>query len=329
MFRSQRYCPMTITAQTYTFQCRCESETRLPEYSGSTLRGGLGMALKQIACALRRQQCNDCILRGQCAYAWFFETERYTDGEGRQVNARPHPYVLLPGEGAAGEKHPGETFAFSLLLMDRANDLLPHVLCAVQRMGENGIGSGTRHGLGKFFLHTISLGAQRLFAHEEKILRKPETLNTISLEGAGVERIHCVTARLLTPLRLKQDNDLTHELPFHVLLRACLRRIAALEAAYGGGEPALDYSGLVARAHAVQRTVSHLRWQDLRRYSNRQRSTVSLSGLGGDVTYEGDLTEFLPILRYGEQVHIGKQTVFGLGRIRLEEGKTEKNAGLC
>ncbi|OQX18732.1 MAG: hypothetical protein BWK76_06700 [Desulfobulbaceae bacterium A2] len=319
---------MTITAQTYTFHCRCETETRLPAYTGSTLRGALGMALKQIACALRRQQCNDCILRGQCAYAWFFETERYTDGEGRQVNARPHPYVLLPGENAQGIRHPGDPFTFSLLLLDRANDLLPHILCAVQRMGENGIGSGTRHGLGKFSLQTISLGAQQLFAHEEKILRKPESLNTISLEAPGANGILSVNVRLLTPLRLKEGNDLTHELPFHVLLRACLRRIAALEAAYGGGEPALDYSGLVARARDVRVTQSHLVWQDQRRYSNRQKTTVSYSGLGGDVSYEGDLTEFLPILRYGEQVHIGKQTVFGLGRIRVEEGKTEKNVDL-
>ena len=126
---------------------------------------------------------------------------------------------------------------------------------------------------------------------------------------------------LQTPLRLKQNNRLNLDLPFHVLIRACLRRIAALEEAYGGGEPNLDYRGLVKRAEKITILKSHLRWQQLFRWSNRQRKKVSLSGLGGTNTYQGDLEEFMPILRYCEQVNIGKQTVFGLGKIGVLRDK--------
>ncbi|HBT97190.1 MAG TPA: hypothetical protein DEB25_05965 [Desulfobulbaceae bacterium] len=56
----------------------------------------------------------------------------------------------------------------------------------------------------------------------------------------------------------------------------------------------------------------------MRRYSNRQRQEVSLSGLVGNAVYEGDLGQFAPLLAYASQVNIGKQTLFGLGRMEIE-----------
>ena len=94
-----------------------------------------------------------------------------------------------------------------------------------------------------------------------------------------------------------------------------------MEIAYsqeGRGEPALDYSGLARRAESIHLKQSNLRWRELKRYSNRQQQKVSLSGLVGSSTYEGELAEFVPILKYISQVHIGKQTLFGLGKIEIE-----------
>ena len=308
---------MSIRAQTYTFHCRFTSEARLPGYLGSTLRGALGWALKKTSCALRQRQCDDCLLREQCAYAWIFETDRYRAGDGRMVNARPHPFVLQPGENIAGEKQAGDELIFSLLLLDRANALLPQVVYAVRLMGESGIGSGRRAGLGRFDLRKVVAGEGFCCLARDNILHIPDNVKKINLEQPPDFDVSSVTVRLQTPLRLKQNNRLNLDLPFHVLVRAGLRRIAALEDAYGGGEPDLDYRGLVNRAQQVGINESRIRWQRLFRWSNRQRRKVSLSGLGGAITYQGNLTEFMPVLRYGEQVNIGKQTVFGLGKIQI------------
>jgi len=246
---------------------------------------------------------------------------------------------------------PGESISFSLLLMDRAVDLLPQIVYAVRLMGESGIGAGRRHNMGRFDLEQVTSGEQIVYSSENGVLLAPDKRNRIQLARPddsdiswinqhGWTKILQATATtnhenslirhhfvgdfrikidLLTPLRLKQNNRLGHDLPFHVLVRACLRRISALEDAYGGGEPDIDYRGLVERAAKIGVDRSSLRWQPLYRWSNRQKKKVSLSGLAGSITYCGDLVEFMPVLCYGRQVNIGKQTVFGLGKIRITE----------
>lgn len=308
---------MTIPLQHFTIHCRWTTEARLPNYLGSTLRGAFGWALKKSSCALKNQHCADCILRQRCAYAWIFETERYTDSAGRPINARPHPFVLQPGSNTSGQRQPSEEWCFALLLIGRAIEYLPHVVYSVQQMGEAGIGAATRHGLGRFVLEKIEGNAATIFDHESGRLQHTPTASELQLIDPPTKPIHNLRCTLETPLRLKQDNALHKELPFHVLVRAALRRIAALEMAYGQGEPALDYSGLVRRAEQVETSESTIQWQEMLRFSNRQQQKVSLSGLVGTVEYRGELNEFVPLLEYACRVNLGKQTVFGLGRLSL------------
>ena len=44
---------------------------------------------------------------------------------------------------------------------------------------------------------------------------------------------------------------------------------------------------------------------------------MKLGGFVGQVTYAGDLEPFLPLLRLGTLVHIGKGTTFGLGKYEV------------
>jgi CRISPR/Cas system endoribonuclease Cas6 (RAMP superfamily) len=63
---------------------------------------------------------------------------------------------------------------------------------------------------------------------------------------------------------------------------------------------------------------SSLGWFDWERYSHRQDSSMLLGGMIGRVTYAGDLTEFVPLLKFAEKVHLGKATTFGLGKFEIE-----------
>ena len=121
-----------------------------------------------------------------------------------------------------------------------------------------------------------------------------------------------------TPLRLKFNNKLQADLPFHLLVRAMLRRVSSLMNAYGDGEPDLDYRGLVQRAENVCMVENNLSWYDWQRYSFRQDVKMLMGGIVGSITYEGAVDEYLTLVKFCEQVHIGKQTTFGLGKIKME-----------
>ncbi|MCM8762553.1 MAG: CRISPR system precrRNA processing endoribonuclease RAMP protein Cas6 [Candidatus Omnitrophica bacterium] len=41
---------------------------------------------------------------------------------------------------------------------------------------------------------------------------------------------------------------------------------------------------------------------------------MRLGGFTGTITYKGNLKEFLPFIKLGEIIHIGKNTSFGLGK---------------
>ncbi len=155
--------------------------------------------------------------------------------------------------------------------------------------------------------------------YEGTSLRTPTQLPELTLGSPAETPVKEITLTCLTPLRLKYDNQLQDGLPFHLLIRAALRRISSLEAAYGAGEPPLDYKGISARATNVHHVIADCRWTDFERYSNRQKTAMSFGGMLGRMGYQGQgLGEFLPLLRYCEITHLGKQTSFGLGRIRVE-----------
>ena len=124
---------------------------------------------------------------------------------------------------------------------------------------------------------------------------------------------------LETPLRLKFKNRFKAELSFHILVRAMLRRASSLLDCYGDGEPLLDYRGLVKRAETVHVVDTNLNWFDWKRYSHRQDKSMLMGGMIGSVIFEGKIEEYLPLIEFCSKTHLGKQTSFGLGKIKAEK----------
>jgi len=308
----------------YRFSCTFRDEALLPEYKGSTFRGVFGHALKRVVCALRRRDCADCLLRDRCLYVFVFETPAPGSPHDEPKPSPFRPYVLSPVPDDRTRYHPGDTFAFDLLLFGKANDDLPYFIYAFDQVGQGGIGRKIDGHQARFTLTSVSAGEQSIFsARDGKVSAgdwttdlKSDLLTALS---AAPEERQSLEIRLLTPLRLKYENRLEAGLPFHILVRAALRRISMLCNAFGDGEPDLDYRGLVSRARPVRTLAPDLRWFDWQRYSNRQDQAMLMGGLVGLVNYAGDLGPFLPLLRFCERTHLGKQTTFGLGKIRIGE----------
>ena len=127
----------------YDFHCQFTTPALLPEFKGSMLRGAFGHALKKVVCALGRQHCDNCLLAPTCVYAFIFETNKTVPitNNGRPRNSGPPlPFVLKPPLAPDRDYRPGDPLEFGLTLFGRANDFLPHIVYAVEQMGESGLG---------------------------------------------------------------------------------------------------------------------------------------------------------------------------------------------
>jgi len=305
----------------YVFTCVFEDCAVLPPYKGSTLRGIFGHALKKVVCALKKQDCSECLLANRCLYPTIFEIPAKpcpSSGPQRIVHP-PHPYVIEPPVDQKTHYNIGDKLDFTLLLFGEANENLPYFIYAFDQMGHIGIGQHVDKKRASFYLQQVSVDQQIIYAKSDGKIRKNQALSELFIETPNVpqEANAAITIELVTPLRLKYQNSFKAELPFHVLTRAMLRRASSLLEYHGGGEPRLDYRGLVARAQDFAVKESHISWYDWRRYSNRQEQAMMMGGMIGQITYTGPLAEYLALLRFCEQTHIGKQTTFGLGKIRV------------
>lgn len=304
----------------YEFTCCLETEAELPVYKGSTFRGVFGRALKSVVCALKHQECEGCLLRSKCVYATVFERPDATKDKTARINASPHPFVIEPPLTARTCFPAGASFDFHLLLMGETNHLLPYFIYAFEQMGQIGIGRKLDKGRGRFVLESVRRNGTLLYSSNSRKLNQIGDLKQLDLKPKAdfTNSANRIKLFLETPLRLKFNNKLQADLPFHVLVRSMIRRLSSLMEAFGDGEPPLDYRGLIKRAESVSTVESALSWHDWQRYSFRQEEKMLMGGMAGSVTYEGDIGEFLPLLEFCEQVHLGKQTTFGLGKIRTE-----------
>lgn len=307
----------------YVFSCILNDDAILPPYKGSTFRGVFGSALKKVVCALKRQDCKDCLLRDKCVYSLVFETPPAEPGEEgkRRIVSPPHPYVIEPTNSTRTHYKKGEPFDFVLILFGRANDYMPYFIYAIEQMGSIGIGQKIEGKRAGFELKQVTTeGGRPVYSHCDKKISQGEFSRKLILKDFTVSSDDLITGMeitLETPLRLKFQNRLEADLPFHILVRAMLRRISSLLDYHGDGEPSLDYRGLVKRSKDVEITNSSLEWSDWKRYSNRQDRSMLMGGITGKVSYSGDLAGFVPLVRFCERSHIGKQTTFGLGKIKI------------
>ena len=304
----------------YSFLCRFTDSAILPTFKGSTIRGAFGNALKKAICVLRHQKCDTCILKNECLYIRIFEKSEDPPPTNSRVPATPHPFVIEPPETKAIHFKTGDPLDFTLLLFGEANQKLPYFIYAFDQMGSAGIGKKAAEGYGRFVLETVTHEGTPIYQKSDGILKAPDTGTGIVLKTTDnyPDHVNKIAIRFLTPLRLKFQNHFTEDLQFHVLIRSLLRRVSSLFEAYGGGEPDLPYRELVRKANEINIAHSSLDWSEFRRYSSRQKTDMIMGGISGEVVYEGDITPFMPIVDFCEEVHIGKQTTFGLGKFRAE-----------
>lgn len=288
-----------------------------PHYAGSTLRGAFGRALRKAACITGQAKCTGCPLRQSCAYGVVFDPA---------APAQPlHPsfrdglprYLVQPPALGACQLQAGQTQSFDLLLLPGTqahHDLVQHTL---RRAVETELFAPKLFKL----LHTQA--SQVTVPATVPVLTEPPppNANTATHSPAAAQ----VTLRWLTPLRLQaQGKPLfkPQQLNATTLVSALQRRHLQWQqlnqpAPAGDALARPDWREL---AQACTLDTRRLQWHDIQRHSGTQQQHLPLGGLIGSAVLSSPaptLNQLLPLLQLGEQIHLGKETVMGLGRYQL------------
>jgi len=297
----------------FTFYIRFAEKPNLRGFLGSTIRGGLGHALKRVTCIDRTMACSDCTGRFQCPYFYIFETPPNPDSSMmRKYPRAPHPFVVeTPLSSDDSWNKAPHQLQFGLTLIGRAIDLLPSVVRAVEHLG---ITSGLGRDRALYVLEKVETDGRTIYSVDRGVLSEDYCVKTWEELLRDLPReARSVCFNLKTPLRLKYGGRLVKKLEFHMVIRNLLRRLSALVYFHCGTEMHVDFKGLIDSACAVRTDYDHTSWYDWKRYSARQDSSMKLGGLVGTIAFAGRISPFLPYLALGEHVHTGKNTSFGLG----------------
>lgn len=282
-----------------------------PHFAGSTLRGAFGRALRRVACVTGQSTCAGCPLRSSCAYGVVFDPAppveplhpSFKDGLPRYLIQAPAlGACLLP---------PGSSQTFNLVLLPGTREHLPLIEHALQSTVNHELMQTGWFRLTSTQYSEISIGSNA-----------PEVTASNVANDKHSTRI---SLRWISPLRLQQQGKPVFrpgQLDALGLVRALQRR--QLQWCQISGQPAPNADTCTrvqtSAASACTLDTHHLQWHDLHRHSSTQNQKLPLGGLIGSATLSGPtaaLQSLLPLLQLGEHLHIGKETVMGLGRYRL------------
>jgi len=155
---------------------------------------------------------------------------------------------------------------------------------------------------GSDILHRAMLQSLQEYENiEHKINTK-----TISLSGYSEK----LRIKLLTPLRIKKRNRFATENIelLDILLSIYRRELELKKIPYHKANFEMGYKDL----------FQNLNYVELTRKSNRQEKTMHLGGLMGEIIVSGVSRDIYELLKLGEIIGVGKSTVFGLGKIKVE-----------
>lgn len=308
----------TFPLARYRFEFQVTRPIRLPDYAGSMLRGAFGHALRQIACMTRQKECAGCPLTGTCPYPAIFAPLPPATHALQKFSQIPVPYVIEPPAWGASHLQAGDTLQFHVVLIGRALKELPLVILAWRRALTRGVGAGDGTAELTRVVHCGAGGDVDIHRPETgTIVPHAQSVNLLNEPDDGKRS---ASLQFNTPLRLQQNG---HALPpekleSRTLLMALVRRANLLAEFHADGPLRTDFAALFDACGGIV-DDKKLVWRDWARYSSRQQQKMSLGGVVGTWTLNGNLSLFAPFLRLGEWLHVGKEAAFGLGGYTLGE----------
>ena len=307
-------------------------DTTLPEreHPGPLIQDRFGSALKHSVCPAPNNECREeCRQPARCDYAGIFKPTPAVVTDGTWMGDIPRPFVFEPYLPDKRHYARGEALVFNFLLIGTALGRFPSVVMAFQDMARFGLGEKAparspwnvervvliAHGDapdGLVLFPAAGLAAQG------PLPRKLWTDLVTESEQLSAEHL---TLDLRTPLRVKKERRLVQQFDTETLVRALTRRISWLSRLWCGAPPIQDFEAQIKSwCSRIECQSENARWEDWTRHSTQRNRDLRLGGVRGAIVLRGELfrpgdqTDLRVWLKLGEYLHLGSQTVLGLGR---------------
>ncbi len=260
-----------------------KNKPHLP-FIGSTLRGAFGVSLKKVVCINPSYTCEGCFAKENCLFYDFYEKRN-------SAHQYRFDFHLNP-----------DSYDFGLYLFEEATEKLPYVVSAIHKMlTEQGLGAQRE----KFEIDTITCNGKTIYQNGTFDLKEiqPQEFKLDELPQS-------IKLHLATPLRMKYQNRLLHNKPpLEPLLYSIQNRLSEIK-----NEPKVK---LTFTPHYKEKSAK-VRFVDQTRRSNRQRTKLQIGGIVGEIEYEEIDEKSVMLLKLGEVLGVGKQTVFGMGKVEVK-----------
>jgi CRISPR-associated endoribonuclease Cas6 len=306
----------------YRLSLEAEERIELPRFNkGITLRGAFGTVFRRLVCHDLKEACPSCPLREACPYCAVFNPVVPPNAERLRLNRDiPRPFVIKPPWNGGDVYQAGDSLNFDLVVVGKAQDFLPYFIVTFEELGRQGI--GVRRG--KYRLKRLDAlnqdgSWQKIYDYGSRMVRPPDA-SLCPAQFSADEETFAKSLRIefLTPVLLKEKGHWVKP-EFGALMKRLRDRINALAYFYCGEALEMDFKEFGDRAEGVLTMSDDLHWVEEKRYSKHRNLKHILKGYVGGVEFEGKLGPFLPLLRLGELLHVGKATAFGQGWFRIEE----------
>lgn len=296
---------------------------RLQVNKGSMLRGALGHALKSLECLTGYGNCSDCMHLTDCLYAYVFETPCACADHQDHLHF-PHPFIIQT-KNHRTRFEAGDSLYVRLKLMGKSIVAYERMIQALLMAGCAGFGINQM----PFQLVRVTdigdsdepviwdaaTGALKEPAVRLLPLPAHPSQQQLSTSDPGPES---VTLTFETPLRMLERKQLLVAPSFTSIMRGIFRRADLLLKAHLEQPLDIHYKEWLAAANQVNLSAWTGQRSQTNRYSNRQHQKIQMHGVTGSFTYSWkNIQVFLPYLRLGEVIHIGKGTVMGAGQYSL------------
>jgi len=263
-----------------------KSEQNPPYFIGSQLRGAFGYSLKKVTCINPTFRCEECFATANCLYYEFYEAKN---------EAHKYRFDFELGK---------EFYEFNFYLFDDACMKLPYVVSALHMMLTQ-VGLGRDRTTYKEF--SMYINDANAFVNSQ--LKLP--LNFIK-EFETPKPFSNVKIKFVTPLRIKKGNRFIRDdsLALKDIVNSIYQRQLQIL-----GKPPKKFPYEI-HGEIIQK---ELHYKELTRQSNRQKTTMHLGGIIGEMKIKNIDEKSYHVLKLGEILACGKSTVFGLGKIEIEE----------